>query len=64
MYDCCEKLTADLKTVPADAEEAAVYYHDVILSDMEDMRTQADLLETLTEKSFWPFPTYSDLLFY
>ena len=64
LYDCCEKLTADLKNVPADAEEAAVYYHDVILSDMEDMRTQADLLETLTEKSFWPFPTYSDLLFY
>ena len=64
LYDACEKLTAALKTVPADAEEAALYYHDVILSDMDAVRAQADLLETLTEKSFWPFPTYSDLLFY
>ena len=64
LYDGCEKLTADLASIPADAEEAALFYHDVILSDMDTMRAQADLLETLTEKSFWPFPTYSDLLFY
>ena len=64
LYEACEKLTADLKTIPADAEEAALYYHNVILSDMDVMRIQADLLETLTEKSYWPFPTYSDLLFY
>ena len=64
LYDICEKLTADLKAIPADPEEAAVFYHDVILSDMDDLRAQADLLETLTEKSHWPFPTYSDLLFY
>ena len=24
----------------------------------------ADRLETLTDKSYWPYPTYSDLLFY
>ena len=64
LYDACEKLTADLKTIPADPEEAALYYHNVILSDMDVLRIHADLLETLTEKSYWPFPTYSDLLFY
>ena len=64
LYDACEKLTADLKTIPADPEEAALYYHNVILSDMDVMRIHADLLETLTEKNHWPFPTYSDLLFY
>ena len=64
LYDACEKLTADLKTIPADPEEAALYYRNVILSDMDVMRIHADLLETLTEKSYWPFPTYSDLLFY
>ena len=64
LYDACEKLTADLKAIPADPEEAALYYRNVILSDMDVMRIHADLLETLTEKSYWPFPTYSDLLFY
>ena len=64
LYDACEKLTADLKAIPANPEEAALYYRNVILSDMDVMRIHADLLETLTEKSYWPFPTYSDLLFY
>ena len=64
LYDGCEKLKADLQTVPAGAEESALYYHDVILSDMDAIRAEADALEKLTEKSFWPFPTYSDLLFY
>ena len=32
--------------------------------DAEEVRRQADVLETLTDKAHWPFPTYSDLLFY
>ena len=64
MYDCCETLKAHLSAVPGGPEEAALYYHDVILADMNRLRAEADTLETLTEKSFWPFPTYSDLLFY
>ena len=64
LYDAIEKLRADLETIPAEAEEAACYYHDVILADMSVLRQHADTLEQLTEKSYWPFPTYSDLLFY
>ena len=64
LYDAIEKLRSDLETIPAEAEEAACYYHDVILADMAVMRQHADTLELLTEKSYWPFPTYSDLLFY
>ena len=64
LYDAIEKLRADLETIPTEAEEAACYYHDVILADMAVLRQHADTLELLTEKSYWPFPTYSDLLFY
>ena len=64
LYDGCEKLKADLERIPSGTEEAALFFHDVILSDMDAVRTEADTLETLTERSFWPFPTYSDLLFY
>ena len=28
------------------------------------IRSEADVLEAMTDKSYWPYPTYSDLLFY
>jgi glutamine synthetase type III len=31
---------------------------------MDQMRRHADVLEDLTDKNYWPYPTYSDLLFY
>jgi glutamine synthetase type III len=31
---------------------------------MNAIRSAADMLETLTDKSYWPYPTYFDLLFY
>ena len=63
-YTCCEKLRADLDLVPNSSEEASTYYHDVIVSDMEALRNYADILEQLTDKNYWPYPTYSDLLYY
>ena len=65
LYDYTERLGLDMMHVPTeDHTEAARYYHSVILSDMAQARAQADLLEELTDKSYWPYPTYSDLLFY
>lgn len=64
LYDLCEKLDNDLRSVPADTAEAAQYYHNVIVPGMEAARQEADLLESLTDRSFWPYPTYEDLLFY
>ena len=64
VYEKCMQLQEDLKAVPAKLEEAAVYYRNVIVSQMEDLRKDADLLEQLTDKKYWPYPTYSELLFY
>ena len=65
LYDACEKLAADLKAVPAgDTTAKAGYYGSVISADMASARAQADTLEALTDKAYWPYPTYSDLLFY
>lgn len=64
LYDAIDVLRHGLETIPKDAAEAAMYYHDVIIPGMEVMRTEADMLEILTDKSYWPYPTYSDLLFY
>ena len=64
LYEKCEKLRADLAAVPENIEAATMYYNEVIVVDMEALRSEADLLEQLTDKSYWPYPTYSDLLFY
>ena len=64
LFDLCEKLSADLDSVPAENIDAANYYSNVIAPDMDAVRTAADSLELLTDKSYWPFPAYSDLLFY
>lgn len=63
------KKTADLEKVLLgakdcdDSEKLAKYYHDTVLSQMNEVRAIADELETLVGKGYWPFPTYTDLLF-
>ena len=52
------------KAPAADAETVANYYHDTILPAMDAVRAPADQLEMLVGKKYWPFPTYSDILFY
>ena len=49
---------------PKDSSAASIYYHDTIVTSMEALRVDADILEQLTDKSYWPYPTYSDLLYY
>ncbi|MBR2729405.1 MAG: glutamine synthetase III [Lachnospiraceae bacterium] len=63
LSDACEKLEKDLRQVPQDPEEAMRYCHTVIVPDMNECRSYADELETITAKEAWPFPVYSDLLF-
>ena len=63
-YAKCEDLSAALDKIPSSSTSASVYYHDVIVAAMEELRKDADILEQLTDKNYWPYPTYSDLLFY
>ena len=39
------------------------YCRDAIMSQMEELRSDADELEAMTEKDVWGLPTYSELLF-
>ena len=36
---------------------------DTMLPQMDALRAACDEAETLTAKSYWPFPSYGDLLF-
>ena len=43
--------------------EQAFHIRDVVLCKMAELRVLCDEAETLTAASYWPFPTYGDLLF-
>ena len=60
-----EKLKADILTAAGteDALEAAKYYHEVILSDMEAIRHVADEAEGYLPEAVLPYPAYDRLLF-
>ena len=64
LYDDCAQLNEALKTVPCESIDAAYYFSHVIVPKMDAVRATADSLELITDKDYWPFPTYSDLLFY
>ena len=64
LADACAKLEQAVTQVPGDAMDAMVYSHETIIPDMAAAREIADKLETLTDAAYWPFPVYSDLLFY
>ena len=61
----CEALETALVSAEdiADIQEQANFYRDTVFVAMQEMRAVADELETLTAKDYWPFPTYSDLLY-
>ncbi len=64
LYAKCIQLQKDLNHIPDDAQKAIRYCQDVIVAGMASLRQDADTLEALTDKSYWPYPTYSDLLYY
>ena len=41
----------------------ATSYKDKVIPAMNELRGVADELETIVSREYWPFPTYSDLLF-
>ena len=47
-----------------DVEKRTMYLHDVVLSEMEDLRSVIDSLELLISSDYWPLPSYGDMLFY
>ena len=49
---------------PQDAQEAAFYAADRVIPAMEAARAACDRLEAIVDRSFWPIPTYSEILFY
>lgn len=65
LYETSMKLAEDVVKAEdfTDITKKADFYRDTISSDMEELRRCADILESNTAKDYWPFPTYTDLLY-
>ena len=65
LKDCMDALADILNNKPDDEspELPARYMHDKVLPAMAALRSCADQLERITDRSCWPFPTYDELLF-
>ena len=65
LYQANEALGEAMRKVPCgcDVKAQADYYKDTVIDLMQRLRTPADELETLTGKTYWPYPTYSQMLF-
>ncbi len=46
-----------------DVSTRSFYCKDVVLPEMDTLRTASDELEELVSADYWPMPTYGDLLF-
>ncbi len=60
--DALDEAVVQLGNADDIAAESAMI-RDTILAKMSELRVACDEAETLTAKSYWPFPTYADLLF-
>lgn len=57
------KCESDKAAAITNARDRAFYYKDIVVPAMEELRNPTDELETLTDSTLWPVPTYGDMLF-
>ncbi|HBN80586.1 MAG TPA: glutamine synthetase type III, partial [Ruminococcaceae bacterium] len=65
LYEAAGELqkAADKEGGFSNIQEEANYYKDVVLDRMQKARAVSDELEPCVGEKYWPFPSYSDLLF-
>ncbi|MBQ8074651.1 MAG: glutamine synthetase III [Oscillospiraceae bacterium] len=69
LSDCMDAAVEELERAVTDLDSLenvtfqSLHIRDIILPKMKELRTACDEAETLTASSYWPFPTYGDLLF-
>ncbi len=58
-----EKALDTATNLHGESKAQAEAYRDLVFAAMNELRADADVLETLVDADYWPLPTYSDLLF-
>ena len=58
-----EEVVAKADSFDGDIFDLGMMYRYEVFEQMTTLREDADKLETLVDKEFWPMPTYEDMLF-
>ncbi len=58
-----DELQGKISAAKGEGLTLAVYYRDEVIEAMKNLRKTADELETMVGSKYWPFPTYTELLF-
>jgi len=53
----------DKAVLMEEGEVQARYYHDEVMTAMNNLRVPVDQLEMIVDKEMWPMPSYGDLIF-
>ncbi|MBQ7260883.1 MAG: glutamine synthetase III [Lachnospiraceae bacterium] len=66
IFELTQKLEEDTKKAEEteDSLKQATFYHDVIISDMNEIREAADSVEGYIPARYLPYPKYDEILFY
>ncbi len=59
-----EKELEEAKKLRNNTQETADFYRNVIVARMASVRTVIDSIEPDVDADVWPYPTYTDILFY
>ena len=63
MMAAVAKLERDLSEMPEGEQPASQKMAHVVLPDMEQVRSLTDGMEKLCSSDYWPYPTYTDILY-
>ena len=65
LHDLCDQLQSALDHAPATTGDisSAHYSRDEIFAGVKKIGSVISKLEALTDASYWPYPTYADILF-
>ncbi len=59
-----DEMIVKLKQIEGDdLQKSTVFCREIVVKLMEELRIYGDDLERITARSYWPFPTYGDILF-
>jgi glutamine synthetase len=55
--------TLDCADEEGGTADLAKYFHDKVILSMEQLRATVDALEMIVDESYWPLPSYGEILF-
>ena len=66
IYKYSNELEKEVKKISStkDIHEVSFAFRDIVIPLMDSLRNVVDSAEVIVGREYWPYPTYTDMLFY